>query len=339
VTQENLKELGSADTSASEEHAERALVSPTGRKRLRLAGRHVVVLMILAFVTFPFAWMVVSSFKPVEEARRYPPTFLPERWTLGNYETILRYPDITRSELSELQERGEARDVVPLAGAWREGQSFPRGYRNIVLITVLAATGAVVISSMAAYAIGVIRFRGSDIVFLTVLATLMVPWMVVLLPRFVLFRTFGLVGTPLPLFVPELFGGWALAMFFYRQHFLSTPRDILDAARIDGANEWQIYRRVMMPLARPVSLAVAVLILLTKWSDLIGPLIYLDDPIDAVPTQILYKMVQITGNENDPLAIGARMAGAVLIVLPILVFFFMTQKHFVRGLTQGALKE
>jgi len=339
MTQESLEERGLADENVPEKHARRAPIGPTGRKRIRFAGRHVVVLMILAFVTFPFIWMVLSSFKPVEEVRRYPPTILPERWTLGNYETVLIYPDIGRKELAELKADGKARDVIDLSGSWRDGQSFPRGYMNIIIITGFSAVGAITVSSMAAYAIGVIRFKGSNVVFVLILATLMVPWMVILLPRFVLFRTFGLVGTPFPLFLPELLGGWALAMFFYRQQFLSTSRDILDAARIDGAGEWKIYRRVMMPLARPVSMAVGVLILLSKWSDLIGPLIYLDDPGEAVPTQILYRMIKITGNENDPLAIGAQMAGALMIVLPILGFFFLTQKHFVRGLTQGALKE
>jgi len=175
-------------------------------------------------------------------------------------------------------------------------------------------------------------------VFLLILSTMMIPWMVVLLPRFAIFSRIGLVGTPLPLFLPELLGGWALAMFFYRQQFMGISRELLDAARIDGAGEWLIYRRIALPLAMPVTVAIAVLIVLSKSGDLLGPLLYLDDPGEAVPTQILYRMILITGNQSDPISLAAQMAGAVLVVAPILILFFFVQKHFVRGLTQGSVK-
>jgi len=328
-------ELDSLDTKDVPDHKQPWLAQggPT-----RTVLRYIFVGTLLAFVTIPFLWMVSTSFKPFREASRYPPTVLPERVTLGNYETLLRYPGINEQDLRELQDQGEAVDVVSLPGAWRTGQSFIRGYFNIGVIVFFSAVGAIVVSSMAAYAIAIVRFRGSDAVFLLILSTMMIPWMVVLLPRFAIFSSIGMVGTPLPLFLPELLGGWALAMFFYRQQFMGISRELLDAARIDGAGEWLIYRRIALPLAMPVTVAITVLIVLTKSGDLLGPLLYLDDPGDAVPTQILYRMILITGNESDPISLAAQMAGAVLVVAPILILFFFVQKHFVRGLTQGSVK-
>jgi len=319
------------------------------------------MVVLCTLIVLPFLWMVLSSFKPRTELFSYPPTFLPARWTLGNYSGLLLYPrlneDFTRPEFISLNETKRQKYLDENYPSWADidyrtvatltsGQvqvlrnsSLQRIYFNAIRIFLFAAIGTVVIGGLAGYAFAKIDFPGREVLFVLLLSSMMIPWMTVLLPRYLLFRRLGWVGGPLPLFVPELLFGTPFAIFFFRQHFRTIPSELIEAAIVDGANHWQIFWRVMMPLSKTVVLSLIFFTLLFKWNDLTGPLIYLTDTKEYTPTLMLYQMMKAVGNERDPSATGLRMAGAVLTVLPVLVTFFFAQRYFISGLTQGAVKE
>jgi len=171
------------------------------------------------------------------------------------------------------------------------------------------------------------------------LSGMMIPWMTVLLPRYLMFRNLDWIGTPLPLFVPEFLFATPFAIFFFRQHFRTIPREIIEAAVMDGANHWDIFWRIMMPLSKGVALSVVLFTMLTKWNDLTGPLVYLSTPQEYTPSLMLYQMTKSVGNEVDPTSTGLRMAGAVIATLPMILIFLFTQRNFIARLTQGSVKE
>jgi multiple sugar transport system permease protein len=245
----------------------------------------------------PFAWMISTSLK--EEGREFelPLQLIPHPAVWSNYPTAMT--------------------TLP----------FPLYFENTLIVTLGALTGTLVTGSMAAYAFARLRFPGRSVMFTLLLSTLMLPDAVTLIPKFIIFRNLGWINTLQPLWVPWWFGGGAFNVFLLRQFLMTLPHDLDEAARIDGANSWQIYARVLMPLARPALITVAIFSFIRTWNDFLEPLIYLHDEklrtlaLGLRGFQDLYK--------TDWTLL---MAASTVIILPVLALFFAAQRYFIRGI-------
>lgn len=211
---------------------------------------------------------------------------------------------------------------------------FGRFYLNSTLIAVLSVVGTLLSSSIAGFTFARLRFRGRDTIFLIMLATLMVPPQVTLIPQFILFRTFNWYDTFYPLWVPSWTGS-AFAIFLLRQYFKTMPTELEDAARIDGANPFTIFWRIFLPLSGPILATIAVLVFLSSWNDLLGPIVYLSS-IENYTVQIgLHWFNGSTGTSVD---IVNLMAASAVALLPSVAVFTLAQRFFVRGVVLTGLK-
>ena len=261
-----------------------------------------LVLAAIAFLA-PFAWMISTSLKPLNETMSLPPRWIPHEIHWENY------PD-----------------------AIREMRYFWRYAGNSLLLCLLSVVGTVTSSALAAYGFSRIEWKGRDTVFMVLLATMMVPFPVVMVPIYGLFKELGWIGTFKPLWVPAFFAG-AFNVFLLRQFFLGLPRDISEAARIDGCSEIGIFFRVILPLCKPALLVVALFQFLFTWNDFLGPLIYLTEQKDFT----LALGLQSFQSQQGGTAWHHLMAASTLVVLPVIVLFFFTQKSFIEGIaTSGA---
>lgn len=261
------------------------------------------VLIVLSIVFFlPFLWMVLGSLKTVIELGKVPVVWFPHTLTLENY-------------IYGLQ-------VFP----------FLRYFINTLVICVLSMAGASLSSSFVAYGLARISFPGRNVIFGVILATMMVPFFVTMVPLFTLFRAMGWTGTYAPLIVPHFFGV-PFYVFLLRQFFRSIPNELTEAARVDGANELRIYTTIILPLAKPALAAVALFQFLTSWSDLLGPLIYLSDSNDyTLSLGLTFFRTEYSTS------FGPLMAASTVIVLPIIVLFFFAQRTFIQGITLTGVK-
>ena len=214
-------------------------------------------------------------------------------------------------------------EAIPLMG---------RYFVNSTFISVLAVAGTIVSSSIAAYAFARLKFPGSNVLFIVMLATLMIPPQVTLIPQFILFLAFDWYDTYYPLLVPHWTGS-AFAIFLMRQYFMTIPRELEDAARVDGANPFTIYWRVVLPLSKPVLATLAILVFLGTWNDLIGPLIFLKSRENFT---VQLGLAQF--NRDYDVEIVGLMAGSLMSLAPPLTVFMLAQKYFVRGITLTGLK-
>jgi multiple sugar transport system permease protein len=255
-------------------------------------------------MVLPFLWMISTSLKSLEEALRIPPTWIPEHPRWGNY----------------------ARLFTP-------SLNIGRMFLNSLQIAGLSTLGALLSCSMAAFALARLRFPGRNALFLAALATLMIPWQVTWIPVFVLFtRVFGWKDTLYPLWVPAFFGS-GFGIFLLRQFFLGMPRDLEDAAVIDGSTPLGIYWRIALPLAKPALVTLGIFTFLWSWNDLLGPLIYVDS-LDRMPLTAGLTFLQGQSIGDWPL----QMAGALVATLPIVIIFLLAQETFVKGITLTGLK-
>jgi ABC-type glycerol-3-phosphate transport system permease component len=208
---------------------------------------------------------------------------------------------------------------------------FWRYFGNTLTIAVIGTAGTLFSSSLAGYALARFRFPGRNALLLTLLLTLMVPVQATLIPQFVVFRDLGWLNTPLPIIVPMLFGT-AFASFFFRQFFLTLPRELEDAASVDGAGPWRTFFTVMMPLAGPAYLALGLLTFVQLWNSFYVNSIYLSSQDNWVLTQALQSMV---GRYNSQY--GEIMAGVTLVSLPIIIAYLIFQRWIVRGIAMTGL--
>ena len=276
------------------------------RCRLLATLRKVMVYALLlagGFIfVFPFYWLVTTSLKSPDMILADPPQWFPNPVEFSNYADLM-------NEAPVLQ--------------W---------LRNTVVVSALGTIFYTVSSVLTAYGFARHPFPGSRILFFVVLATMMMPGHITIIPRFILFRELGWLDTLLPLIVPTLFGS-AFYIFLLRQFFLTIPRELDEAAELDGANTLQILWDILLPLARPAVITVALFAFIEQWSDFLEPFIYLSSP------------------ENLTLQVGLRwfstqygtqfhlmMAGSVLAMAPIVVVFFFAQKQFIQGITLTGLK-
>lgn len=268
------------------------------RKVLTRIFVHVVLLAIAAISLLPLVYMVSTSLKERGQEFSHPIEWIPDPAIWANYATAL--------------------DVVP-------AMTF---LANTMITTVATLVGGLLSASLAAYSFARCRFPGRDIFFMIMLSGMMLPYMVTTIPQFVLFRELGWINTLLPLTVPAFFGGAPFYIFLLRQFFKGLPRDLEDAAKLDGASYLRIWWTIAMPLAKPAIATVSILSILHNWNDFVGPLIYLqtqDNWTLALGIRLFRDQYQVNFN--------LMMAYAVMMTIPVFTVFFAFQKYFVRGIT------
>jgi multiple sugar transport system permease protein len=260
--------------------------------------------LVAAAVVFsvPLVWMVLSSLKPAAQLTENPYSLLPSRWQWSNYP--------------------EAVTSMP----------YLRYLRNTLTICLGSVAGTVFSCSLAAYGFARVRWRGNKLLFAVLIATMLLPWHVTMVPRFLLLRELGLYNTLAALIVPTFLGD-AFFIFLLRQFFLTIPEELSEAARLDGLNEWGIYWRVILPLSKPALATVALFQFITSWNDFNGPLLYLSDP-EKFP--LAYGLEQFISSYSDQTHL--LLAAATLFTLPIVVLFFLTQRTFLKGIATTGIK-
>lgn len=280
---------------------EAARTAPTARSGwLRFLFYAFVAGLALTMLA-PFLYMISTSLMGETEVYTFPPPLLPHTPQWSNYP--------------------EALSALP----------FGRFFLVSAVLSTCVVLGSLITASAAGYAFARLRFPGRDRVFLIYLATLMVPVIVLLLPRFLLVDAFGWVDTFRGLVVPELVQVWGI--FLMRQYFLSVPRDLEDAARIDGAGEWSVFTRIALPLAKPALATVALFIFVDQWKSFLWPLIATRS-MDMRPVEVGISRFAGIYYANYPY----QMAAAVVAILPILVLFFFFQRYFIRGIQLTGIK-
>lgn len=276
------------------------------RRDRRTAGWVVISIslwVVAILFALPFFWMVISSLKREIDVFRMPIRWLPEPATLNNYITV-----------------------------WTGAHPLPNYIGNSIIVAVFRVCGDLLTASMAAYGFARLRFRGRNALFFIYISTLIVPFQMLLIPRFILFQQVGLYNTLWALILPGIFT--VFGTFMLRQFFMGIPRDYSDAARVDGANEWQIYWRIILPLARPALAALAILAFVWSWNDYESPLVMLSSESNFTIPLGLTSYVDESGGFSAALI----MAGAVSSVAPIFVIFLAMQRHFIRGITSAGIK-
>lgn len=270
--------------------------------KLSILGKTLLyTLLILFAIQFaaPFAWMVSTAFKPLSETMTIPPIWIPSEWKWENFT--------------------EAIDSMGF---------FWRYAGNTLFVALMSVLGSVLSSALAAYGFSRIEWRGRDKVFYLCIATMMIPFPVIMVPTYTLFRELDWIGTFKTLYIPFFLGN-AFNIFLLRQFFLGIPKSITEAARIDGCSELRIFFQIILPLSKSALLVIALFTFMHSWNDFFAPFIFIND------------------QENYTLALGLQafqsrqggtewhylMAASTLIILPLIVLFFFTQKSFIQGIT------
>lgn len=282
-------------------------VPPERRRRTPMQQRprlwlYVVLGLGMIAMIMPFVWMILGSFKTTAEIRQYPLNFWPLEPTLDNYTELFVRLD------------------------------FATFFANSLVVAVFVTAGNIVFSSMVGYALAKLDFAGKKVLFMLVLGTLMVPGVVTFVPLFVLTANLGLVNSYPGLILPFLIA--PLGVFLMRQFMLSLPDDLIEAARIDGASEWRIFLRVIMPLCGPAVATLTILTFLASWNNFLWPLVVATSE-DRYTLPVALALYSVGQNAAE---YGLMMAGAVVVVLPILLIFVLLQKYFVQGIALTGIK-
>ena len=211
---------------------------------------------------------------------------------------------------------------------------FPLYLRNTLVVTILTVMGTVVSSAIVAYGFARVQWRGRNVAFGVMLATMMIPFPVIMGPLYVLFKELGWIGTFKPLWVPAWFGH-AFSVFLLRQFFLGIPRELNDAAKIDGCNHWQTFTRVILPISKPALTVVALLQFVFAWNDFLGPLIFLTDRNQYTLALGLQLYQSQTGNTPWNLL----MAATTIVILPVVIMFLIAQRALIEGIATQGMRE
>jgi multiple sugar transport system permease protein len=286
--------------------ARRRPLSVTIRRMLLQALRYVLVLVVALLFLVPWIWLLSTSLKPPEQILQIPPKLIPDPFMWINY-----YYGVTYIK-------------------------FFKYLLNTIVICSAVILGRLFSCTVVAYALSHINWPGRTVLFAIVLATMMLPGQVTMIPIFIIFTRLGWINTFLPLTVPSFFGD-AFFIFLLRQFFMTIPKELTDAARLDGANHWDIYRRVVMPLARPALATVIAFSFIWTFTDFQGPLIYLKNRELWTLSLGMRGYLQRYGAGGGT-AMGAMMAAAMLYTLPMIVLFFVAQKTFIQGVVTTGLK-
>ena len=301
---DNISVAGNSNATDRQASAAARLLSPIldGEARWRLLT--LIVLFVGAFImALPFLWLLSSSLKPEQEIFLFPPKWIPNPVRFQNYIDALTY------------------------------KPFGTYIANTLWIVILNEIAIVGSASLCAYGFARISFPGRDFWFGIVLATLMVPYFVMMIPQFVIFSRLGWTDSYLPLTIPFFFGGGAFNIFLLRQFFRTLPAELADAARIDGCSELGIYWRIFMPLAKPALATVAIFTFLNGWNDFIGPLLYINSPDKFTVAIGLATFRSVMRTRWDLL-----MAASTAMIVPVLLLFFFAQRYFIEGIVLSGLK-
>jgi multiple sugar transport system permease protein len=277
-------------------------------KRVSNAITYFLLALGAAIVLVPFGWMISTSLTARDQLFVYPPQIIPNPIAWQNYI--------------------QAWNALPV--------SFTRFTANTLFITVLAMTAEILTCSLVAYGFARFRFPGRNIIFLIMLSTMMLPGVVTLVPQFIIWRELKLIDTYDPLVLGAWFAWGPSYIFLLRQFFMSIPREIEEAAIIDGANPFQIYWRIMLPLVKPALLAIAVLSFIGNWNNFLGPLIYVNTG-EKYPVIMALKFFEQSLSKEAPL-FHYMMAMSAMMALPLLVLYFLMQRNLIEGITVGAVK-
>ena len=291
----------------------RPVVRPTimGRAssgRLAIRISNYAILLVLTFLFMgPFLFAFTTSFKSPSEIFLFPPRLIPEHWLWHNY-----------------------------VEAWTNAP-FALFFTNTAIITLLSMVGQILSSCLVAYGFARFHFPGRDALFILVIGTLILPSEVTIIPMFLMFKTIGWLNTWFPLIVPAYFGGGAFSIFLFRQFFMTLPRDLDEAAEIDGATSLQVLWNVILPLSRPAIATLAIFSFLGNWNDFFGPLIYLNTT-DKFTISLGLRFYQQTATAGGPAQEHLLMAAAFMATLPIVIVFFIFQRQFVQGIVLSGIK-
>lgn len=266
----------------------------------RVSG-YLILAVVAGTMLLPFLWMVSTAFMGELEVYRFPPEFVPSEFRWSNFPEALGM------------------------------QPFGRFFLNTAVVAGASVAGQLVFCSMAAYAFARLRFRWRDRIFGLYLATMMIPAIVTVIPAFLLVTKFGWVNTYWALFTPTLSSVWGI--FLLRQFFQTIPRDLEDAARIDGASELAVFWRVVVPLSKPALATLAIFAFMGSWKDFLWPLL-VTNRVDMRTVEVGIANFSTLYETDWP----HQMAAAVLVMLPIVVVFLLTQRYFVKGITLTGLK-
>jgi multiple sugar transport system permease protein len=264
--------------------------------------------LLAAVWLLPAIWVLVTSLKPTEHIVRVPPEWIPWPATMAHYGEVLFSSSRTA----------------------RIGRAF----LNSAVVSVGTVVLVVLASAMAAYPLARMRFRGRGAIFALIVGSLMIPNAVVLVPQYLLTQRLGWLSTYQGLIVPEAAMGFALGVFLLRQFFLTIPGELEDAARIDGADTWQIFTRIVLPLSQPVLAALAIFAFRSAWNDFLWPLIAVNKP-DMFPLPVALALLRGAYSSES---YGPIMAGATLSALPLLIVFLVANRRIVEGVRVTGLK-
>jgi multiple sugar transport system permease protein len=280
------------------------MTTPSRRLRGRIGtGLLFVAVLALAFaLLLPVIIIVVTAFKPASEINAFPPSLLPDQWTLDNFTRIF----------SDLP--------------------FGRLFLNSVIFAGGVTAFALVFDSLAAYALARLDFRGNRVLLIIIVASLMIPFQATLIPIYQLVADLGWVNTFAGLIAPR--AADAFGIFFLRQFFVSLPRDLDNAARIDGASEWRIFRSVVIPNAIPALLTLGIFTFVNNWNDLLWPLVFTNDSEMGTVTS---GLTLLTG-PSGIIPYGVMMAGSLVAVLPLAIMFMILQRRFIESVATTGLK-
>ena len=268
---------------------------------------HVTAIFFGTVLMVPFAWAAISSLKPVEEIRLLPPTFWPSEFRWSNY------VEVWTSTL------------------------FTTWVQNTVLITAVATVGTVLSAAMGGYAFARFRFPGRRVLFALTIATMFLPHEVTLIPTYLLYYLIGWLNTYLPLTVPSWLGGGAFFIFLFRQFFMTIPIDLDEAAKIDGANHFQILAWIVFPLSLPVLATAGIISFISHWNSFIFPLIILNDP-EKFTLSIGLRYFAVSPSADAKPLDHLLLAASIMMTIPIIVLFFVGQRYFVRGVVMSGIK-
>lgn len=265
---------------------------------------YIILVLFTMVVLLPFIWMFLSSFKSQRELFQYPPTLIPNKWRFSNY-----------------------------AKAWNSGTvNFGVMFFNSMKIVVPSVVFTILTSSLAAYAFARIRFKGRDFIFMTFLASMMVPVSVLLIPQFLMFTNLGWIDTYLPLIVPRLFGT-AFAIFLLRQFFMTISVELEEAAIIDGCGRFRIWWSMFLPLSKTIIATLAVFTFQSSYNDFMNPLIYLNS---AEKYTVQLGLASFKGSYST--RYDLLMAASMFAMVPILVLYAFSQKYIVKGIVMTGIK-
>ena len=263
-----------------------------------------LVILVALIVILPFLWMIVSAFKSQRELFAYPPSFFPKNWKVENF----------------------------VEAATRGSISFFRMFLNTMMIAVPTTVFNIIFSSMAGYAFARLRFPFRNAIFMIFIASMMVPYAITLIPRFLLFKDLGFYDTYIPLIVPVMFGT-AFSIFLTRQFFMTLPKELEEAAIVDGCSHFRIWSQIFMPLTKPIIATLAVFQFQSSYNDFLGPVIYISSDVKFTVQMGLNSFRNSFSTRYDLI-----MAGSIMALIPVVILFICCQKYIVRGIVMGGVK-